>query len=87
MTKEEVKAFVVERIEEKVASLGLEIPSLSDELHLTGSGIFDSMDFFGLITDTEDAYNIEIDFTSYDPQVFTTLGGFVECVLSAEYKG
>lgn len=87
MNREEVTTFVLDRIRDKAVALGFEMPSVSDDFHLTGSGIFDSMDFFGLITDAEETFGVEVDFTAYDPQVFTTLGGFVECVLSAGSKG
>ncbi len=87
MKRDDIRMLIEKRIKEKSAMLGLELPDLMDDFHLTGSGVFDSMDFFGLITDVEEAFRIEIDFTEYDPKVFTTLGGFMDCVLSSAKSG
>ncbi|MCB2203164.1 acyl carrier protein [bacterium] len=87
MDRENLKSFIEQKIDEKVEMLGLERPELTDDYHLTGSGVFDSMDFFGLITDVEEEFQTEIDFTEHDPDVFTTLGGFMQCVLSSASNG
>ncbi len=83
MTTNSIRDFVTGRLIEKVQLLGLEAPELSDDLHFTGSGIFDSMDFFALITDAEEHFGMEIDFTEHDPAEFTTLGGFVRCIMAS----
>jgi len=83
VTSDSIRDFVKGRLLEKVQLLGLDEPELSDDLHLTGSGIFDSMDFFALITDAEEHFGMEIDFTEHDPAEFTTLGGFIRCVMAS----
>lgn len=83
MTPDSIRDFVTGRLTEKADLLGLEAPEFYDELHLTGSGIFDSMDFFALITDAEEHFGMEIDFAEHDPAEFTTLGGFVRCVMAS----
>lgn len=83
MDRENLKSFIEQKIAEKADMLGFEPPALTEDFHLTGSGVFDSMDFFGLITDVEEEFQIEIDFTEHDPNVFTTLGGFMDCVINS----
>jgi acyl carrier protein len=76
----DIRQFVEKYISERASQLGVDMPSFSDDLSITGSGLMDSMDFFGLITEVEDTFEVEADFTSEDPSVFTTLAGFVACV-------
>ncbi len=83
MTHETIREFVEGKLKDKVRLLGLEVPDLTDDLPLTGSGIFDSMDFFGLITDVEEEFGVEVDFTEHEPSEFTTLAGFVRCVIKS----
>lgn len=81
--KDTIRIFVAEKLSQKAALLELEQPELHDELPLTGIGLLDSMDFFGLITDVEEQFGIEMDFTEKDPAEFSTLGGFVACAAEA----
>jgi acyl carrier protein len=79
--KEEIKEFIIGKIMEKSRQLDIPIDqdSIDDEFSLTGSGVFDSMDFMNLITDTEEKFGVEVDFSNHDPEFFTTLKGFIEC--------
>ena len=52
---------------------------MSNDFSLTGTGVFDSMDFMNLIADVEEHFNVEVDFSNHDPEFFTTLGGFIHC--------
>lgn len=79
---EEIKKFIIHKIEEKCRELDIpfEKESLKDDFSLTGTGVFDSMDFMNLITDVEETFHVEVDFSNHDPEMFTTLSGFVECI-------
>ncbi|MBE0644918.1 MAG: acyl carrier protein [Bacteroidetes bacterium] len=81
--KETIRVFIQERLVEKASMLDMEAPEMNDDLPLTGIGLLDSMDFFGLITDVEERFGIEIDFTEKEPAEFSTLGGFVICAVEA----
>jgi acyl carrier protein len=78
----EIKEFILNKIEEKSKLLGISFDynELTDDFSLTGTGIFDSMDFMNLITDVEEKFNVEVDFSNHDPESFTTLNGFIECI-------
>jgi acyl carrier protein len=80
--KTEVKEFIVAKIEEKskLLDISFEPGSINDDFSLTGTGVFDSMDFMNLIADVEEKFSIEVDFSNHDPESFTTLKGFIECI-------
>jgi acyl carrier protein len=78
----EIREFLLTRIREKskLLDVTLEPDALGDDFSLTGTGIFDSMDFMNLISDIEETFQVEIDFSDHDPEVFTTLKGFLDCI-------
>jgi acyl carrier protein len=80
--KTEIKEFIIDKIEEKskLLDISFEQEVIRDEFSLTGTGIFDSMDFMNLIADVEEKFSVEIDFSNHDPESFTTLKGFIECI-------
>jgi acyl carrier protein len=80
--KAEIKEFIVGKIEEKskLLDISFEPGSINDDFSLTGTGVFDSMDFMNLIADVEEKFSIEVDFSNHDPESFTTLKGFIECI-------
>lgn len=51
---------------------------------LIEAGILSSLDFIGLIASIEEHFNIEIDFSKYDPSLYTTISGLVELVTAPE---
>jgi acyl carrier protein len=79
--KTEIKEFIIDKIEEKSKLLDIfvEHEVITDDFSLTGTGIFDSMDFMNMITDVEEKFSVEVDFSNHDPESFTTLKGFIEC--------
>jgi len=80
--KTEIKEFILKKIEEKCDLMGIpfDYDELSDEFSLTGTGVFDSMDFMNLIADVEENFNVEVDFSNHDPEYFTTLNGFIHSI-------
>ncbi|WP_152611285.1 acyl carrier protein [Psychroserpens mesophilus] len=78
--KNEIKDFIKNEIKKKSELMQIELGTIQDDFSLTGSGVFDSMDFMTLIVDVENAFHKEVDFSDSDPEQFTTLGGFVDCV-------
>ena len=54
---------------------------VNDHFSFTGSGLFDSIDFMDLIVEFEEEFGIEADFNNFEPEVFTKLEGFVDCVM------
>jgi acyl carrier protein len=78
--KNEIKDFIINEIMKKSKSMYIDLGVIEDDFSLTGSGVFDSMDFMTLIVDVENAFQKEVDFSDSEPEQFTTLGGFVDCV-------
>ena len=74
---EELKQFVIDKIVKKSTQQGVKIEKIEDNFSLTGSGLFDSMDFLNLINEVESSFKLVVDFSDAAPEEFTTLGGFI----------
>ena len=74
---DELKQFVVEKIIRKSTLQGMKLENIDDSFSLTGSGLFDSMDFLNLINEVEASFKLVVDFSEAAPEEFTTLGGFI----------
>lgn len=73
--------FLVLKIKKKAEKLGVELnEEISENFIITGGGIFDSMDFMHLIVEVEEKFSVEVDFSNSEPQYFTTIKGFIECI-------
>jgi acyl carrier protein len=78
---EEIKEWLIEKVKYKAKKLQVIFDDeISGDFSLTGSGIFDSMDFMVLIADVESAFNVIVDFSDSEPEKFTTINGFLECI-------
>jgi acyl carrier protein len=88
MTDENIRArlreFVLSSIKEKLDLLDIDASQISDDTSLTDSGILDSMGFVELVGGVEDEFDYEIDLDEFDPEEFTTLGGFLKCALHSK---
>jgi acyl carrier protein len=80
----EIRQYIVECVTKKAKLFGTEIGAINDDFSLTGSGLFDSMDFISLIVEVEAKFNVEIDFSESEPDYFATLGGFIQCARKKE---
>ena len=74
---EDLKQFVIDKIMKKSSLQGIKIDKIGDDFNLTGSGLFDSMDFLNLINEVEASFKLVVDFSEAAPEEFTTLGGFI----------
>jgi len=81
MSSEELKQYVAKKIYSKAAELGEPMVEIPDDFDLTGSGIFDSMDFMDLLVSIEDKFSIEIDLSDADPDQFTKFAGFINAIV------
>lgn len=80
----EMREFVISCLREKLDLLGMDTSEVDDDMSLTGSGIIDSMGFVTLVGDFEVEFDYEIDLDEYDPEEFTTLGGFLKCAIESK---
>lgn len=88
MTKDkliiEMREFVLSCLRERLDLLGMDPGEINDDISLTGSGLIDSMGFVELVGSFEDKFDYEIDLDEYDPEEFTTLGGFLRCAIHSK---
>jgi len=75
-----IASFLIEKSRGKCQKLGVE-ENIDENFSFTGSGVFDSMDFIDLISQVEKKFNIEIDFSDYEPNDFSTIKGFAHCAV------
>jgi len=79
--REEIRNFIINKINQKSRQLDIALEEdIGAAFSLTGSGLFDSMDFMDLLAEIETTFRAEVDFSDYEPEVFTTVDGFVACV-------
>jgi acyl carrier protein len=81
--EEKIDAFLRNRIKEKGKLLGIEFEDqeISDDFSLTGSGVFDSIEFMGLIDEVETLFKVEAEFQDVEPTIFTTFRGFIKSMI------
>ena len=89
--RNEIKANLVEIItesqSEKMRELEISKDGLTDDLQLIKSGLFDSLGFLDFIAGVENNLGMEIDFSDHDPEDFSTLGGFIRCLMLTSEAG
>ena len=78
--KERLRIFLEEKVQEAAQKKNM-LVDLADNFELLGTGLIDSISFLGIITEIEQKFNIEIDFSEKDPNDFKTINGFIECAL------
>ncbi len=78
-----LKKNVYLRVTESAKRNGFENGFNSDTPFLE-MGLMDSLGFVNLLTDIEEEFSIELDFSDYDPDEFGTVNGFVRCVLGQQ---
>ncbi len=78
--REEIRMYIEDYVRRKYNEIGAAYSGISDNESLTNSGLFDSMEFFGLITEIEEHFNVQISFEDVEPDQFTTIRGLLDCV-------
>ncbi len=81
INQQEIFVFIKQRVESKANKFQIVLEEdINETFSITGSGLFDSMDFMNLIVEVEEKFGVEVDFSEFEPEVFTTVGGFIKCV-------
>jgi acyl carrier protein len=83
-TFEELRNIIISFIEPKLIKLDFDKHKLTDETDLLKGGILDSFDFIDLVVYIEDQTHISVDLSQLNFDIFTTLGGFINEVLSQQ---
>jgi len=83
-TFEELRNIIISFIEPKLIKSDFDKHKLTDETDLLKGGILDSFDFIDLVVYIEDQTHISVDLSQLNFDIFTTLGGFINEVLSQQ---
>jgi acyl carrier protein len=76
-----VETFVLERLQAR--SGGARAEKLGRDTNLIEAGILDSFALLELVSTVEERFGVQIDVGAYDFEVFSTLGGFCDAVVSS----
>lgn len=77
---EEVRSFVLAKLQTRLAANGLTPQAVPDDFDLFVEGIVDSMGLIELITAVEQNFEIRIDFEDLDPEDMSVIGPFCRYV-------
>lgn len=77
-----VREYIIEQLSEKLLVFDISPSEINDDFDLVKSGLLDSMAFIDLVADTEQNFNLEIDFEeSANSADFTTMGGLISMLI------
>jgi acyl carrier protein len=76
----DVRAFVVEHVEDRLRSAGLDPATAPDDTDLLASGIVDSLGVLELMTSVSERFGLDDDWEDYDPDDILVLGPFCRYV-------
>jgi acyl carrier protein len=79
ITEENVRSFLLERLEPQLRQAGREPAALSDETDLFTAGVIDSLAIVELVSVVSDRYGID-DWEDYDPEDLLVIGPFCRYV-------
>lgn len=79
----EMRSYIYEVVMKKAMEMGLEDMEVTDKTSFVGSGLYDSVDYIGLLADVESRSGIQLDFMNIDAENLGTIGGLIEVVLAA----
>jgi acyl carrier protein len=82
--KDSIRKVIIDKAAKKARLKKIDDGILEEDFSLTGSGLFDSMDIWDLITDIEGKLDIEVDLSDFEPHEFSTVSGFVDCVMKTQ---
>ncbi len=73
----DIKKFITTKLHEKAALLGEPQPDVTHDYDIMASGLLDSMEFLVMISEIEDKYFVEVNFSEADPESMSTVEGFL----------
>ena len=84
MDSSEVRAYIIDRLKEKLLLFDIAEEEVKEAFDLVKSGLLDSMAFVDLVAGIEEEFGVEIDFeTAADAEDFTSLGGLIKIITDA----
>ncbi|MCG8587649.1 MAG: acyl carrier protein [Pirellulales bacterium] len=82
--KEEAVRDFVRAWLDRNAKSGSTSEPLEGATNFVATGVINSMKFVNLLMDTENEFDIELDFSELNPSEFLTIDGFASCVISCQ---
>lgn len=79
-----ITTFITEKIRAKAALIGDEKPEVTDDFDIMGSGLFDSMEFLVMISEIEERFKVEVDFSDAEPESMSTIAGFIRSMKTTD---
>jgi acyl carrier protein len=76
LTAQDVRAFVVETLDEQLRAAGADPAAIPDDFDLHRENVIDSLGILELITALEERFGVEIDYEELDPEELTIVGPF-----------
>jgi D-alanine--poly(phosphoribitol) ligase subunit 2 len=71
--------FITDALTKIVENKGLDV-TVRPDTDMFATDILDSLQFLTLITQLEEKFGLDIDFSAFDPEEFRTVNGFVSCL-------
>lgn len=75
--KNSIKKNVIDMLKPKLENLGLSENDVDYDQSLLSQGILDSMSFLEFTVELESQFDVEFDFSEYDPSEFTSINNIV----------
>lgn len=75
--KDELREFIAVQLTDVAARKGIPV-TITDELHLLGEHLLDSLDFLNLLLAIEERFHLEADFSEMDIAEVTRFGALVD---------
>lgn len=80
---ESIRQLVLELLQPRIESLGMDRSALTDELSLLDSGLVDSMSLMDIVLALEQRVGRKLDLSRLTPDDFTSISGLVNFVLAS----
>lgn len=84
MNEQEIKKLLLQLIDDRLLSFGIETGEVKQDFDLVRSGLLDSMTFVDLIGAMEEILKVEIDFEKImEEEGLTTVSGIIDLFMQA----
>ncbi|WP_157259666.1 acyl carrier protein [Paenibacillus sp. OSY-SE] len=76
---EEVENYLYNILQDRLELFGVTRGDFTDSFQLL-PGVVDSIGFLELVAQVEQNFEVEMDFEHSDPEQYTKLAGFIQCI-------
>lgn len=76
---EDVETYIYDILQDRLELFGVTRADFTNSFQLL-PGVIDSIGFIELVAQVEQKFQVEMDFECSDPEKYTTLAGFIQCI-------